>query len=113
MPKRLSPLDSLSSPSLPDSSAILDDNDNDPTPTATQHNSDTHLSLLVPRQDHDGDSNRPSFSSLYQLGSALYDRARGAVGSTPTGSVAGSETDGMFDGQDSLSKLFMPLTRPC
>ncbi|KAI5251026.1 hypothetical protein E4T42_04644 [Aureobasidium subglaciale] len=77
----------MASSSLPDSSAIIDDSD--ATPTATHHNSEPNL--IVPRQDND-DSNRLSFS-LYQLGSALYDRARGAVASTPASSVAGSETD--------------------
>ncbi|KAI5242389.1 hypothetical protein E4T43_04828 [Aureobasidium subglaciale] len=77
----------MASSSLPDSSAIIDDSD--ATPTPTHHNSEPNL--IVPRQDND-DSNRLSFS-LYQLGSALYDRARGAVSSTPASSVAGSETD--------------------
>ena len=80
----------MASSSLPDSSAIIDDSD--ATPIATHHNSEPNLA--VPRQDND-DSNRLSFS-LYQLGSALYDRARGAVSSTPASSVAGSETDGKF-----------------
>lgn len=73
--------------SLPDSSAIDDSVDVTPTPS---HHSEPNLQ--VPRQDND-DSSRLSFS-LYQLGSALYDRARGAVSSTPASSVAGSETDG-------------------
>lgn len=77
----------MASSSLPDSSAIIDDADATPTQT---HNSEPNLNLAVPRQDND-DSNRPSFS-LYQLGSALYDRARGAV--STASSVAGSETDG-------------------
>lgn len=80
----------MASSSLADSSAIIDDSD--ATPIATHHNSEPNLA--VPRQDND-DSNRLSFS-LYQLGSALYDRARGAVSSTPASSVAGSETDGKF-----------------
>lgn len=78
----------MASSSLPDSSAILDDAD--ATPTQTHNNSEPNLSLAVPRQDTD-ESNRLSFS-LYQLGSALYDRARGAV--STASSVAGSETDG-------------------
>ncbi|KAG9795677.1 hypothetical protein KCU95_g3524, partial [Aureobasidium melanogenum] len=77
----------MASSSLPDSSAIIDDAD--ATPTQTHNNSEPNLNLAVPRQDHD-DSNRLSFS-LYQLGSALYDRARGAV--STASSVAGSETD--------------------
>lgn len=80
----------MASSSLPDSSAIIDDAD--ATPTQTHHSSESNLNLnlAVPRQDAD-DSNRLSFS-LYQLGSALYDRARGAV--STASSVAGSETDG-------------------
>lgn len=78
----------MASSSLPDSSAIIDDND--ATPTQTQHNSEPTLNLAPPRQDTD-DSSRSSFS-LYQLGSALYDRALGAV--STASSVAGSETDG-------------------
>ncbi|KAH0386113.1 hypothetical protein KCU89_g17121, partial [Aureobasidium melanogenum] len=77
----------MASSSLPDSSAIIDDADATPTQT---HNSEPNLNLAVPRQDND-DSNRLSFS-LYQLGSALYDRARVAV--STASSVAGSETDG-------------------
>jgi hypothetical protein len=79
----------MASSSLPDSSAIIDDND--ATPTQTQHNSEPILNLAPPRQDTD-DSSRSSFSGLYQLGSALYDRALGAV--STASSVAGSETDG-------------------
>ena len=78
----------MASSSLPDSSAIIDDND--ATPTQTHHNSEPTLNLAPPRQDTD-DSSRSSFS-LYQLGSALYDRALGAV--STASSVAGSETDG-------------------
>lgn len=78
----------MASSSLPDSSAIIDDAD--ATPTQTHNNSEPNLNLAVPRQDND-ESNRLSFS-LYQLGSALYDRARGAV--STASSVAGSETDG-------------------
>jgi hypothetical protein len=79
----------MASSSLPDSSAIIDDND--ATPTQTHHNSEPILNLAPPRQDTD-DSSRSSFSGLYQLGSALYDRALGAV--STASSVAGSETDG-------------------
>jgi len=79
----------MASSSLPDSSAIIDDND--ATPTQTHHNSEPVLNLAPPRQDTD-DSSRSSFS-LYQLGSALYDRAVGAV--STASSVAGSETDGV------------------
>ncbi|KAI4841629.1 hypothetical protein E4T44_07768, partial [Aureobasidium sp. EXF-8845] len=78
----------MASSSLPDSSAIIDDND--ATPTQTHHNSEPILNLAPPRQDTD-DSSRSSFSGLYQLGSALYDRALGAV--STASSVAGSETD--------------------
>ena len=78
----------MASSNLADSSSAIDDTD--VTPTATQH---SEPNLQVPRSDTDSDSNRLSFS-LYQLGSALYDRARGAVSSTPASSVAGSETDG-------------------
>lgn len=88
----------MASSGPPDSSAVIDDAD--ATPTQTHNNSEPNLNLAVPRQDND-DSNRLSFS-LYQLGSALYDRARGAV--STASSVAGSETDGASDFQ-------LPLTR--
>jgi hypothetical protein len=78
----------MASSNLPDSSAIIDDNDATPTQT---HSNNEPILLAPPRQDTD-DSSRSSFS-LYQLGSALYDRALGAV--STASSVAGSETDGV------------------
>ncbi|KAG9806921.1 hypothetical protein KCU77_g21616, partial [Aureobasidium melanogenum] len=100
----------MASSSLPDSSAIIDDAD--ATPTQTHNNSEPNLNLAVPRQDND-DSNRLSFS-LYQLGSALYDRARGAV--STASSVAGSETDGVsacflasLDSQNTQAPKTLPL----
>lgn len=41
----------------------------------------------------DKESNRMSFSSLYSLGSQIYNSARGSGGPS---SIAGSEPDGMF-----------------
>ncbi|KAH0007750.1 hypothetical protein KCU72_g15915, partial [Aureobasidium melanogenum] len=93
----------MASSSLPDSSAIIDDAD--ATPTQTHNNSEPNLNLAVPRQDND-DSNRLSFS-LYQLGSALYDRARGAV--STASSVAGSETDASLDSQNTQALKTLPL----
>jgi hypothetical protein len=93
----------MASSSLSDSSAIIDDND--ATPTQTHHNSEPILNLAPPRQDTD-DSSRSSFS-LYQLGSALYDRALGAV--STASSVAGSETDGA---STLVSHLCLPALVP-
>lgn len=84
--------------SVPDSSAIDDSND---TTAAIEEQRRGNLSptgsipdsaLQIPRSDNDSDANRVSFSSIYQIGSALYDRARGAMASAPS-SVAGSEPD--------------------
>ncbi|KAK4977398.1 hypothetical protein LTR28_007075 [Elasticomyces elasticus] len=47
----------------------------------------------VRRSDTDSDANRTSFTSLYSIGSALYNTARGTYSSAPS-SVAGSEADG-------------------
>lgn len=69
--------------SLPDPEAI--DDSHEATPTAS---SLPDAALQVP----DTDANRVSFSSIYQIGSALYDRARGAMASAPS-SIAGSEPD--------------------
>jgi hypothetical protein len=93
----------MASSNLSDSSAIIDDND--ATPTQTHHNSEPILNLAPPRQDTD-DSSRSSFS-LYQLGSALYDRALGAV--STASSVAGSETDGV---STLVSHLCLPALVP-
>lgn len=86
---------------LPDSSAIDDSQDTTSileerrrgniSPTASLSDS----TLQLPRSENDADGNRVSFSSIYQMGSALYDRARGAMASAPS-SVAGSEPDSKF-----------------
>ncbi|KAL1311320.1 hypothetical protein AAFC00_001498 [Neodothiora populina] len=89
---------------LPDSSAIEDDHDATPTTDVRQGDNISPTPSLLestqnhPRSDPDADSNRVSFSSIYQIGSALYDRARGAMGSgsaagSGPSSVAGSEPD--------------------
>ena len=77
-----------------------DDND-DTTPTL-EGNRNPHSTppLMLPEaafrpgkpRDPETESNRLSFSSLYSLGSAIYDRARGAGVSGPN-SAAGSEAD--------------------
>lgn len=84
-------------------SAVIDDMDSTPTidgmkkaprsPTG-EPGSLPDAAPIQPRSDlPDLESNRMSFSSLYSLGSNIYDRARGAMPSAPS-SVAGSEPDG-------------------
>lgn len=91
---------SMAASNLHDSSAIDDDLSTESSSTlepkslgnVSPTTSLPDSALQVPRQDNDSDQNRSSFSSLYQIGSALYDRARGAMASGPS-SVAGSEPD--------------------
>lgn len=87
--------------SLPDSSAIDDSSPHESSisvldprlkPNSSRSGSLSDGSLQPPRSDPETDSNRVSFSSIYQIGTALYDRARGAMASAPS-SVAGSEPD--------------------
>ncbi|KAK4986201.1 inositol hexakisphosphate and diphosphoinositol-pentakisphosphate kinase [Elasticomyces elasticus] len=56
----------------------------------------------VRRSDTDLDANRTSFSSLYSIGSALYNTARGTYSSAPS-SVTGSEADGSTTATTSVS----------
>lgn len=80
-----------------DTSAI-DDSENTPTLEGTRKSNVSpapslpDAALHGQRSEPSLESNRMSFSSFYNMGSALYDRARGAISSTPS-SVAGSESD--------------------
>ena len=80
------------------STSAIDDSEGTPTlDGARKGNVSPTASLpdpvfLAPRSEPDLESNRMSFSSLYTYGSALYDRARGAMISAPS-SVADSEPE--------------------
>lgn len=88
--------------SLPNSSAIDDSGSTETTPTLEAKQKDNFspsASLPDPalqgtRGEPDLESNRMSFSSsVYQLGSVIYDRAKGAMTASTPSSVAGSEPD--------------------
>lgn len=89
--------------SLPNASAIDDTEEStETTPTLEAKQKDNiSLSTSLPdaalqgsRGEPDLEPNRMSFSSsVYQLGSVLYDRARGAMTTSNPSSVTGSEVD--------------------
>jgi len=88
--------------SAQDQSAVVDEEDSTSTLESMRRDNVSPTSSVPDpanssrKSEPDLDSNRLSFSSWYNIGSAIYDRARGAMASTPS-SVAGSEADGLWN----------------